>query len=209
MADYQLNAQKRSIQGKKVSQLRNQDVVPGALYGPKADPLKLQFKYRELETVLRNAGGTHLIDINVDGDKSYPVVAREVQRDILKQTILHVDFFAVDMNVKIRTEVPVVYEGESPLVAARKAIMLTGPTTLTVEMLPSRMVDRIHVDISGLDEMGATIAVKDLDLGDIVVLNDPEEMIAKIVQPSAARAAEALEDEAGADTEGEEAEDEE
>jgi large subunit ribosomal protein L25 len=208
VADYQLNAQKRSILGKKVSQLRNQDIVPGSLYGPNADALKLQFQYRELDTVLRSAGGTHLIDINVDGDKSYPVVAREVQRDILKQTILHVDFFAVDMNVKIRTEVPVVYEGESPLVAARKAIMLTGPTTLTVEMLPSRMVDRIHVDISGLEEMGATIAVKDLDLGDIVVLNDPEEMIAKIVQPSAARAAEALEDEAGAETEGEEAGDE-
>jgi hypothetical protein len=54
------------------------------------------------------------------------------------------------------------------------------------------MVDRIHIDVSQLDEMGATIFVKDLDLGEAVILNDPEEMIAKIVQPSAVRAEEAL-----------------
>jgi large subunit ribosomal protein L25 len=192
VVDYTLNAQLRTIQGKKVSQLRNAGMVPGSLYGPKADPIKLQFQYRDLENTLKQAGGTHLIDVAVEGGKSYPVVAREVQRDILKSTILHVDFFAVDMNVKIRTEVPVIYEGESPLVTSRKAIMLTGPNTLTVELLPSHMVDRIHIDVSQLDEMGATIFVKDLDLGEAVILNDPEEMIAKIVQPSAVRAEEAL-----------------
>lgn len=197
MADYTLNAQVRTVKGKKVGQLRNAGLVPGALYGPKADPVKLQFNYRELETTLRQAGGTHLIDIDVEGDKSYPVVAREVQRDILKSTILHVDFFAVDMNVKIRTEVPVIFEGQSPLVAARKAIMLTGPNTLTVELLPSHMLDRIHVDVSGLAEMGDTIFVKDLDIGDATIINDPEEMIAKIVQPSAVRAEEALDVEEG------------
>ncbi|MDQ7024458.1 MAG: 50S ribosomal protein L25 [Anaerolineae bacterium] len=193
MADFTLSAEMRSIQGKKVSQLRKQGVVPGALYGPNTDPIKLQFQYRDLETTLRNAGGTNLIDINVDGDKNYPVLAREVQRDIIKGNILHVDFFAVDMNIKIRAEIPLVYEGQSPLVVSRLGIMLTGPNSLTVEMLPSRLMNQIVVDVSGMEEIGDTISVKDLVLDDVTIINEPEEMIAKIVQPSAARAEEALE----------------
>ena len=51
--------------------------------------------------------------------KTYPVLAREVQRDVLKGNILHVDFFAVDMDTKIRADVPIVLVGESPAVAAR------------------------------------------------------------------------------------------
>jgi large subunit ribosomal protein L25 len=207
VADFTLNAQARSITGKKVSQLRKQDVVPGSLYGPNVEPVKLQFQYRELDSTLRHAGGTNLIDINVEDGQSYPVIAREVQRDILKQTILHVDFFAVDMNVKIRAEIPVVFVGQSPLIVSRKGIMLTGPNSLTVEMLPSRLMDKITVDVSEMDEMGDTISVKDLDLGDVTIINDPEEMIAKILQPSAARAEEALE--AAEGEEGEEGEDEE
>jgi hypothetical protein len=62
-----------------------------------------------------------------------------------------------------------------------------------------------------MEEMGATIFVRDLTLDDVTVINDPEEMIAKIVQPSAARALEALEAAEGEEAEGEvgESEDEE
>lgn len=214
MADFSIKAGKREIIGKKVKQLRRQGVVPGTIYGPKTQPVSVQFNYRELEMTLRDAGGTNVIDIEVDGDKTYPTLARDVQRSILKRELLHVDFFAVDMDSKIRIEVPVIVEGVSPLVQAREGIMLTGPNTLTIETLPTKMLNQIVVDVSMLDEMGATISVKDLDLGEgSIIINDPEEMIAKIVQPSAARAeqaaAELAEGEEGELAEGEEGEEDE
>ena len=190
MAEFSINAEVRTIQGKKVSQLRNENKIPGSVYGPNVEPQKLTFDYRELEATLRNAGGTNVIDLNVDG-KTIPVLAREVQRTVLKNDILHVDFLAPDMQKKIRAEVRLQIVGQSPLVVSRKGIMLTGPNTVTLEMLPSNLLNTITVDISELDEIGDTIAVKDLPLRDgITVINDPEEMIVKIVQPSAARAAE-------------------
>ncbi|GAB5491482.1 MAG: 50S ribosomal protein L25/general stress protein Ctc [Phototrophicaceae bacterium] len=190
MADFSLSAEVRTLKGKKVSQLRNENKIPGSVYGPNVEPQKLTFDYRELEATLRNAGGTNVIDLNVDG-KTIPVLAREVQRTVLKNDILHVDFLAPDMNKKIRAEVRLQIVGQSPLVVSRKGIMLTGPNTITLEMLPSNLLNTITVDISELDEIGDTIAVKDLPLRDgITVINDPEEMIVKIVQPSAARAAE-------------------
>ena len=45
------------------------------------------------------------------------------------------------------------------------------------------------MDISSLNEIGDAIHVRDLNLSaDIAILNDPDEMIARISQPAAARA---------------------
>lgn len=191
MTEFGLKAEARSIKGKKVSRLRNDGKVPGSIYGPNIEAQKVTFNYRELETTLRNAGGTNVIDIAVEDGDNIPVLAREVQRSIIKGEILHVDFLAPDMNKKIRAEVRLQIVGQSPLVIARQGIMITGPNTIQLEMLPNNLLNTVTVDISGLEEIGDTIAVKDLPLDEgITVINDPEEMIVKIVQPSAARAAE-------------------
>lgn len=190
MAEFSLNAEVRTLTGKKVSQLRNDGKIPGSVYGPNVEPQKVTFDARELETTLRNAGGTNVIDLSLDG-KSVPVLAREVQRSVLRNDILHVDFLAPDMKKKIRAEVRIEITGQSPLVASRKGIMLTGPNSITLEMLPSNLLNKVTINVDELDTIGDTIAVKDLPLRDgITVINDPEEMIVKIVQPSAARAAE-------------------
>lgn len=191
MAKYEITAQSRTVIGKQVKALRREGQVPATIYGPSIDPVTVQFPYRELERLLLSAGGTNLIDVTVDGSETYPVLAREVQRDVIRRDILHVDFLAVDVNKTIRAEVPLVFEGTSPLVASRKGIMLTGPNTLTMEMLPGKLKDRYVLDVSVLDTMGATVTVKDLPPEEgVVIINDPEEMLARIVQSASARAAE-------------------
>lgn len=203
MADFSLEAKTREVIGKKVRALRREGLVPGTIYGSKTDPISVQFVYRDVEVALMKAGGTNIIDIDIAGGKKVPVLARDVQRDVIKGSILHVDFFAVDMATKIRADVPVVLINESPLVAGRKAILLTGTNTVTIETLPDKLLNSIEVDLSVLEEIGDTIYIADLKLDDITIINDSEEMIAKIVQPSAARAEEALEALDGAVEEGE------
>ena len=191
MAEYKLAGEVRTAKGKKNRRLRKEGLVPGIVYGPTDDPVSIQFPYREIEVTLMRAGGTNLIDIEVDG-KTYPSLAREVQRDVVRGDILHVDFLAVDPNQRIRVDVPVVMEGRSPLVASREGILITGPSTLTLEVFPQDIRDRIVVDLTPLDTMGAEILVKDLQFKEgVTVINEPNEMIAKIVQPAAARRAEA------------------
>lgn len=187
---YVIEAQSREIVGKKVSQLRRQGIVPVTVYGPKAQPVNLQVPYRPLQIALMKAGGTNLIQISVDG-KSTPVLAREVQRDILRNDIMHVDFFAVDMTAKISIDVPLHFIGESAAVSSKKGILVTGPTTLSIETLPSHLLNVIDIDISELNEVGDSIHVRDIKLdAEITILNDPEEMIARISQPAAARSEE-------------------
>ena len=188
--NFVIEAQSRDIVGKKVSQLRRQGIVPVTVYGPKSEPVNLQVEYRPLQLALLKAGGTNLIQITVNG-KATPVLAREVQRDILRNDIMHVDFFAVDMSAKITIDVPLHFTGESAAVSTKKGILVTGPTTLSVETLPSHLLNQIEIDISNLNEVGDSIHVRDLKLdSEITVLNDPDEMIARISQPAAARSEE-------------------
>ena len=208
MADFQLTAETRTVKGKKNRRLRKTGYVPGIVYGPADDPVSVQFAYREVEVTLMKAGGTNLIDIVVDGDKTYPSLARDVQRDVVRGDILHVDFLAVDENQKIRVDIPIVIEGNSPVIASREGILITGPSTITLEVYPSDIRNQIVVDLSTLEYVGAEILVRDLQFKEgVTVINEPNEMIAKIVQPAAARREEAdallAEGEEGAEGEGE------
>ena len=205
MAEFELAADLRLARGKKNRELRREGFVPGIVYGPSIEPMSVQFPYRSVEVTLMNAGGTNLIDIMVNGD-SFPSLAREVQRDVVRGDILHVDFLAVDQTQRISVEVPIVMQGESPVVAAREGILITGRSSLTLEVYPSDIRDRIEIDLSTLTELGAEVLVRDLSFGEsVTVHNDPNEMLAKIVQPAAARAEEEL-DELGEEIEGEEGE---
>lgn len=196
MADLFIEAEPRTITGKKVSQLRAKGLVPVTVYGSKVEPMSLQMPYRPLQVVLMKAGGTSLIDIKVNGD-THTVLAREVQRDVLKGTILHADFLVVDAAVKITASIPVHLVGESPAVESRVGILLTGINSIQVSALPGSLMNHIEVDLSVLKEMGDTISVSDLDLGDdIEILDDPDEMVARVAQSSAARAELLAEEEA-------------
>lgn len=188
MAEFELAAEVRNVHGKRNRGLRKQGFVPGIVYGPSNDPISVQFPYRAIEVTLMNAGGTNLIDIVVDG-KAYPSLAREVQRDVVRGDILHVDFLAVDASQRIRVEVPIIMEGRSPVVAAREGILITGRSALTLEVYPDDIRDRILIDLSQLTELGSEVLVGDLEFGEnVTVHSDPNEMLAKIVQPAAARA---------------------
>ena len=205
MAEFQLVAESRKPQGKKNRQLRREGYVPGVVYGPSTDSMSVQFPYRAVEVMLMNAGGTNLIDIMVEG-KAYPSLAREVQRDVVRGDILHVDFLAVDQSQRINVEVPIIIEGQSPVIVAREGILITGRSSLTLEVFPSDIRDRIVIDLSALVELGDEVLVRDLTFGEnVTVHNDPNEMLAKIVQPPAARAdAELEEGEGEGELEGEE-----
>ena len=194
VAEFAIEAQTRCMTGKKVRRLRSQGLVPGVVYGPAIEPVNVQLKMRPLEVLLMKAGGTNLIDISVDGE-THIVLVRDVQRDILRDDIQHVDFFALRMDQHIATDVFLRFTGESPAVTTGQGILITGPGSLTIETLPIHLRNEIVISLDGLLQVGDGIYVRDLDLGDeINILNDPEEMLVRVVMPAAVAAEEDEED---------------
>jgi len=108
-------------------------------------------------------------------------VVREFDRDWRKGQLLHVDFYQVKMEEKIKLEVPVVLVGEAPALKSKTTMLEHALGTLTIECLPAKIPTSLEVDISSLTELDQAIRVKDVTLDkDITVLNNPELVVVKI-----------------------------
>ena len=182
MDKIELTVTNREILGKKVKHLRRQGITPVHLFGHGIESLALQCDTGELERVLGQAGQTRLISLKLDKEKKpRSVVVREFDRDWRKGQLVHVDFYQVKMEEKIKLEVPVVLVGEAPALKSKTYMLEHELGTLTVECLPAKIPTSLEVDISSLTEPEQTIRVKDVILDkDITVLNDPELVVAKI-----------------------------
>jgi len=212
MDKIELKVANREILGKKVKHLRRQGITPVHVFGHGIESLALQCEAKELERVLGQAGQTRLINLKLAKEKKpRTVVVREFDRDWRKGELVHVDFYQVRMEEKIRVEVPVVLLGEAPALKFKEYLLDHELGAFTVECLPAKIPSSIEVDISSLAELDQTIRVKDVPVDkDITVLNSPDLVVAKIsmrhvekveeevVEEEVAAEAEAAEEEAEA-----------
>ena len=182
MDKLELKVTNREILGKKVKHLRRQGITPVHLFGHGIESLALQCDAVQIERVLFQAEQTGLISLKLDNEKRpRTVMVRAFDRDWRKGQLLHVDFYQVKLREKLKLEVPVVLVGEAPALKSKDNMLEHELDTLTVECLPAKIPANMEVDISSFTEPGQAIRVKDIILGeDIVILNDPELVVAKI-----------------------------
>ncbi len=182
MEHIELQTATREILGKKVRFLRRQGVIPVHLFGHGVESLALQSEAAQLQRVLAEAGKTKIISLKLDkSKKSRNVVVRETQRNPLTGELLHVDFYQVSMEKKIRVDVPIVPVGDSPALKSKENFLAQELNSLTIECLPDESPSRVEIDVGSLTEAEQAIHVKDIRLGEgITVLNNPEQLVVKI-----------------------------
>jgi large subunit ribosomal protein L25 len=117
-------------------------------------------------------------------DEEAPRVAliREVQRDVLTDDTLHIDFLEVQMAEKLTTTIPLHLVGASPAVEEQGGILLQGITEVEIECLPADLIDAIEMDISSLSELEQELTIADLVTpANIAVLTPSQEMVARVM----------------------------
>ncbi len=182
MEQIELNVKPRTVKGKQVSALRRAGDVPAVLYSRRADPVVLQANTRELLRVLTRAGGSRLVKLNIEGTpESRMALVREVQREPIKGTLWHVDFYGVSMTEVIKVVVPIRYDGISPAVTRNEGVLIHAMDSIEIECLPGDLIDVIAIDVSALDKVGDVIRVSDLKVPDTVKLMiDSEATVARV-----------------------------
>lgn len=182
-----LNAKKRTVTGRKVKQLRRQSLLPANIYGKDVKSLAIELPLKEFETVFKTAGETNLIDLSVDKEaKPRPVLIGNIQTDPVSDVFLHVDFRQVDLTKKVVVAVPLELVGEAPAVA-KGGVLVRLVDELEIEALPKDLPDKVEVDISGLEEIGQSIALKQvpIDLSRIKLMTENlGELVVKIEAPA-------------------------
>jgi large subunit ribosomal protein L25 len=179
-----LDANPRSVVGKKVRFMRRNGIIPVNVFGHNVSSQALEVEEKALERALSRAGTNALITLAIAGaDDSRPVLIRSYQRKPTSGKLLHVDLYQVSMTEKIRTEVPLVLVGTAPGVSMG-GVLLKNLDSVEIECLPSDLVSAIEVDISFLAEINQAIQVSDLTIGQaITILTQPETVIVKIMAP--------------------------
>jgi large subunit ribosomal protein L25 len=177
-----LKAERRAVTGKQVKALRRAGKLPAVIYGRHVDPVAISLDAHSTGLAMNKLTSSSLVMIELDGVE-YPSLVRERQREFIKGKLLHVDFMAVDLKEKIRATVSVQFTGVSPAVKDFNGVLVHNLEQLEVECLPTDLPERITVDISALKQIGDGIRVREVDamLTDaVVVLNDPDDMVAVV-----------------------------
>jgi large subunit ribosomal protein L25 len=196
MADAILEAEVRTAGGKgPAGRLRREGLVPAVVYGLGEESLPVTVSARELGHLLAGeAGANTLITLKVDG-KSQLTLARQIQRNPVKGTYVHVDFIRVRADQAIQAEVPIHLTGNAEGVS-RGGVLEQMVHTLSIEAKPGDLPNVIEIDISAL-EIGGDVRVGELTVpAGVTVLQDAEELVAHISAPR-------VQEEAGEGAEGE------
>lgn len=178
-----LNAESRSIAGRKTDALRSLGKVPAVVYGFGIEPTSITVDRNEFVRVFSSAGNSTVVDLTIDGTK-HPVLIGDIQRDPITNFVTHADFRRVDATRKIEAKIRLELVGESAAVKVLGGTLLQSLEDLEVKSLPDALVSHIEVDISKLATFDDVVRVSDIVVPEgIEVMTDMEMPIASVQAP--------------------------
>lgn len=173
-----IEAEPRTVIGKKVSQLRREGWIPATVYG-KGEAVNIQIESKALRRALREVGTTSVADLNVDG-KVHPVLVRDIQQHVTRGDVLHVDFLVIDLTSTLKVEAELITVGESAPAGEGLGVGVLALRSVEIEALPDALISEIEVDLSMITDPDVTITVADLKVPEgVTILSDPELVVAR------------------------------
>ena len=179
-----LEATSRDILGRKTNKGRREGLVPAVVYGRGIASKNIWVKLIDFKRLVKKSGESTVIDLEIDKKDERNVLIYETQKDPLRDTYRHIDFFQVNMKEEIETEVELEYVGESEAVKAAGGVLVKSLDMVEVKCLPADLPSSIEVDISVLKTFEDRICVKDLKISAKVKVEiDPETVVALVAPP--------------------------
>jgi len=185
MDEVVIKANRRSVLGKQVSAIRREGKLPAVIYGHHIEPISIELDLKDTSKNLSGLAPSALITVEVDGE-AHKALVREKQRNKITGTLLHVDFLAVSMKEKLRSEVYLEIVGVAPAIKDFDGVLVSGTDEVEVECLPQDLPERITVDVSSLAKIGDGIYIRDLIIPEgVKILDEPDTMVALIAAQAA------------------------
>src|SRR5213596_2642217 len=146
-----LTATTREKTGKGAArQARFGKQVPAVIYGHGRATQPLMVDGLALEKALMGIEPeATLIDLTVDGKKSRALI-REIQRHPVRPDIIHVDFYEIHAEEKVKLKVPVRLVGTPDGVRNAGGVLDQVTREVEIEVLPENIHDRVELDVTAL-----------------------------------------------------------
>jgi large subunit ribosomal protein L25 len=190
VSEVRISAEPRTDFGKGgARRTRRAGKVPAVVYGHGEKPTHISLPGLEFAAVIRKGGANQLISVEVTDGTRVLVIPKDIQRDALRDDIVHADLLIVRSGETITTDIPISYVGE----AEKGGLVVYELNTLSVEAEATHIPDSIEVSIEGL-AIGSQRYVREIAVPEgIVILNDADQAVASVSEP---RGEESADDEA-------------
>lgn len=189
-------------------ELRREGMIPAILYGPKAEPLMLSVTTKELETILKTSNiGQVLLNLLIQNgkQKSRTAMIKELQTQPVSGNLLHVDFYEVAMDQKIKISIPVVTTGQATGVEEGGVLQMVRHE-VEIFCFPNNIPESLEVDITDMS-IGDSKHIDEVSIDESFELVDESNFtIVTVLSPKAEEVEEVDEEEEGEEAEAETAE---
>jgi len=161
-----LIAEVRTGSGKGAArQSRREGKVPGVLYGGGVDPINIDFNFNYLLKKLKEGRFlSQLWNLKVEGQDDVRVIARAVQRDVVKDLPTHVDLMRLRRTSRINLFVHVEFINHAAAPGLKKGgtLVVVRPD-VELNVLAGDIPEKLVVDLTG-KQIGDTIHINDIEL---------------------------------------------
>ncbi|UCD89301.1 MAG: 50S ribosomal protein L25/general stress protein Ctc [Desulfobacterales bacterium] len=184
LIDLKANIRKSTGNG-PARRLRRSGQIPAVLYGPETESILLSVNASEFEKVLKiSISGQVLLNLIIQNGETFTrsAMVKELQTHPVSRDFLHIDFYEIAMDRKIRVKVPVVTTGKSKGVELGGILQLVR-RELEILCLPLKVPESIEIDVSDLD-VGDAVHIGEIALaGDMEFLDDDHFTVVTVLTP--------------------------
>jgi len=187
MEKLKIEVKKRSGVGKKyVKNIRKNGVIPAILY-KKGVAMPLELEEKDLVHLFHEAHSENLVaELHILSGKDKEVktaILKDVEHDVMKGSVIHVDFQEISLDEIIKIKVPIELKGEPIGVKRDGGVLDHLLWEVEIECKAANVPSKIEVKVDELN-LGDAICIADLDLPqETSVIGDPEQIVAHIVSP--------------------------
>lgn len=145
--------EERNEKGKQaVKKLRPTGYVPAVFYGPEyRDAVTVKVKASDIAAVIRSGHWeTVRFNASLPNGREEMCLMRNIQRNLLNNEIIHIDFIQLLKGHKIAVNIPVVLEGREDCVGLKHGGIIEQLLyEVEIEVLPTEIPNSVSIDVSG------------------------------------------------------------
>lgn len=157
--------------------LRKTGRIPAIMYGH-AGVAPVSVDGREFGAKFKRITENTIISLTFDG-ASHDVLVKDFQEDVLTGDITHIDFYEIESDKALRTNVPLHLLG-NPVGVREGGLLEQRLHEIEVECLPKDIPSQFEVDVAAM-QIGDTIHVADIPpVEGVRVLNTPDQVVVAV-----------------------------
>ncbi len=174
-----LKATKRDT-AEKLHKIRKEGKIPAVFYGPKEPSTPITLSEVEFVKVWRQVGESSIVSLEAEGE-THDALIHEVNVDPVTSKVRHADFYIVEKGKKVKVHVPLVFEGIPPAVKELGGTLTKVLHEVEIEAKPADLPHELTVSMESLVDFESKVLAKDIKLPEgVILITDPEEVIALV-----------------------------